>query len=654
MPLKFDTSKKSENELVLEKRVSLKIAGKDYVYLMSNDFTIITEKLKSSGYHIPKPEDFNENPALAKNVQEKMSAIGATWSLTFSADLGFAILNFLEDKSETPYIVFLEKLASDDEKTSIKKIFYLIRENKSNEVKAYIDSGFDIEQCIGNGVTLLMFACYVDAYDTVEMLLSLGANINATDANRQTPLMYTTFKNSVYSAKLLLSEKNIELEKRDITGSTVLLKSINGYCHEIFRSLIKAGANVNAVNYYGQSILMYSIFKKQWVVATELIKHGADVNYSDKMGRTPLIVAAQSTESYISEANRKLRNAMVKSLINAGADTTAKDINQDTAFIIAAKNNFYYIIQLILKSRNVPENEYTQALLESIKKGHVDTLVVLLNHAEDKVGMSFLAMIFACIANNPDAIHICVDYKCNLDDDHLWGITPLMVACFSGAEKAAAQLIAYGADVNKADEDGITALMYAASKNNPNVLALLMRNSADKNARDKNGKTFEDYANEFDSRTFQQLLLDRMKSKLPESERNRKDEIPQEHQPFCERFYWYMQKYFERFPKNKEPDIYKSAGISKQTFSKIKTRNPNSRPKKDTILQLALGLKLTLNETEDLLQCAGYAFSERDKKDAEIKSLLSEQNYNLFDWNERIYGITNEVFFKALAISEDD
>ena len=71
--------------------------------------------------------------------------------------------------------------------------------------------------------------------------------------------------------------------------------------------------------------------------------------------------------------------------------------------------------------------------------------------------MSFLAMIFACIANNPESIHICVDYKCNLDDDHLWGITPLMVACFSGAEKAAAQLIAYGADVNKADEDGITA-----------------------------------------------------------------------------------------------------------------------------------------------------------------------------------------------------
>ncbi len=29
---------------------------------------------------------------------------------------------------------------------------------------------------------------------------------------------------------------------------------------------------------------------KSWTVAIELIKHGADVNYSDKMGRTPMTV----------------------------------------------------------------------------------------------------------------------------------------------------------------------------------------------------------------------------------------------------------------------------------------------------------------------------------------------------------------------------
>ena len=526
MPLKFDTSKKSKDELVLEKHVSLRVAGKDYVYIMTNDFTIILEKLKSLGCHIPSPEDFYENPVLAKNVREKMTAIGATWSMTFSTDLSFAILNFLEDNSETPYIVFLEKLANGDKNADVLKMFYSIRENKSNEVKACIESGFDIEQCIGNGVTPLMFACYVDAYETVKMLLSLGANINATDANGQTPLMYTTFKNSVYSAKLLLAEKKIELEKRDITGATVLLKSIDGYCHEIFRSLIQAGADVNAVNYYGQSILMYSIIKKQWAVALELINHGADVNYSDKMRRTPLMVAAQNNESNVSEIKRKEKNAVIKSLINAGADTTVKDINQNTAFIIAAENNFYYIIQSILKSREVTEEEYTQALLESIKKGHMDTLVVLLNHSEDKVNMAFLAMIFACIANNSDTINICVDYKCILDDDRLWGITPLMVACYSGSEKAVAQLIAYGVDVNKADELGITALMYAASKNNPKVLMLLMQDGADRNIKDKSGKTFEDYAKEFDSRTFQELFIDRMKSKLPESERNRKDEIP--------------------------------------------------------------------------------------------------------------------------------
>ena len=146
-----------------------------------------------------------------------------------------------------------------------------------------------------------------------------------------------------------------------------------------------------------------------------------------------------------------------------------------------------------------------------------------------------------------------------------------------------------------------------------------------------------------------------MKLKLPATEINRKDEIPQKHQPFLDRFDWYMQKYLERFPNNKQSDIYKDAGISKQNFSKIiSNRKPDFRPKKDTVIQLALGLKLTLNESEDFLQSAGYAFSEMDKKDLEVKTLLNEKNYKLYDWNDRIYGVTGKVFFKALVESEED
>ncbi|MCR5622191.1 MAG: hypothetical protein K6G18_10085 [Treponema sp.] len=87
----------------------------------------------------------------------------------------------------------------------------------------------------------------------------------------------------------------------------------------------------------------------------------------------------------------------------------------------------------------------------------------------------------------------------------------------------------------------------------------------------------------------------------------RADEIPEERQPFRDRFGWYLQKYMERNPKGKHSDIYKAAGLSKQRFSKIiNNTNADFRPKKSTVILLAQGLGLTRKESEDLLHCAGY------------------------------------------------
>lgn len=87
----------------------------------------------------------------------------------------------------------------------------------------------------------------------------------------------------------------------------------------------------------------------------------------------------------------------------------------------------------------------------------------------------------------------------------------------------------------------------------------------------------------------------------------RADEIPEARQPFRDRFGWYLQKYMERNPGGKHSDIYKAAGLTKQRFSKIlNNRNADFRPKKSTVILLALGLDLTQNESADLLHCAGY------------------------------------------------
>ncbi len=642
MLLQFDTSKKSENELVLEKRVPLRIKGKNYIYLMTNDFTVISEKLKSFGCRIPTPEDFTENPSLANNVQNKMTLLGATWSLVITSEI--AVLNYLDEKSGSPYIVRLAKLTENGEISPIINMLNCVTENKVEELKRLINSGLDVDQCIENNVTLLMLACAANAYESVKVLIEFGADINAVDANGQTPLMYTTFKNAVKSAKILLENKNLKLEERDITGSTALIRTADFGSVEVLKLLLQSGADINAVDYSGMNALIRSITRKQNSISDLLIQSGANLNTFDSMERTPLIVAAHYDNLEIAEK-----------LIKGGTDTTIKDVNQNTAFLVASENNSANVLKLLIESQEIKDEEYAQAVVKCAMKNNIDSLVVLLDKAKNQKDMAFIALTSACLKNNSNIIHVCMDYDCDLNNTLYFGMTPLMMSCYVNADNAAAQLIAYEADVNKSDEDGVTALMYVASKNNPKIRTLLLRNGADRTITDKNGKTFEDYTTKYDTRKFSQFIFDRMKSKLPDSQKNLKDEIPQKHQSFCERFDWYMQKYWERNPENKQSDIYKAAGLSKQTFSKIMSnRKADFRPKKDTVIQLALGLKLTINETEDFLQSAGYAFSERDKKDTEVKNLFCEQNYKLFDWNDRIYEVTGKIFFKALIESEEE
>ena len=126
-------------------------------------------------------------------------------------------------------------------------------------------------------------------------------------------------------------------------------------------------------------------------------------------------------------------------------------------------------------------------------------------------------------------------------------------------------------------------------------------------------------------------------------------EISEKSKPFIERFQWYKQKYFERFPNNKDSDIYNAAEISKQTFSNIKKqKNKLFHPNKPTVIQLALGLRLNIEEAKELLQSAGYALSEDDKTDILVKKFITEQKTNPYELNEYAERISGNSLFPNL------
>jgi ankyrin repeat protein len=209
----------------------------------------------------------------------------------------------------------------------------------ADKVKLLIDHGADVRAKAKTGYTALMVASlYLGTSESVKLLLEHGAEVRpgAGVMFDASPLFLAAMAGDRDNIGLLLARGADPNRRMNIIGmfpTSPLFGAVTFGDAAVIQALLEGGADVHEKDQDSMTMLHWAVVAHHADAAKVLIAAGADVNAVDRFGSTPLLYAAT-----IDFGDAETATA----LLQAGANPNAKDKEGKTALAQARDYPYLY------------------------------------------------------------------------------------------------------------------------------------------------------------------------------------------------------------------------------------------------------------------------------------------------------------------------
>ena len=201
-------------------------------------------------------------------------------------------------------------------KPQVHQLLKAVKKGDLEIVEALVSAGAELNTTDNTGMAALHWAVAKENLKIVQLLLDSRVDLDARDCEANTALHWAVYKGNVEIVELLLA-KGADVNVTCKYELTALHLAVTNGSVDIVKALVIAGAYVAAADNIAECRALHlAVLKVDLEIVELLLAKGADVNVTNKVGRTPVQIAAFYGYSDI-----------VQALVIAGADLTDNDGN---------------------------------------------------------------------------------------------------------------------------------------------------------------------------------------------------------------------------------------------------------------------------------------------------------------------------------------